>query len=158
MTDIARKAGVGRVTLYGHFPSREQLVTAALHRAVGEVHAAFEAISPDEPVDKALRSLIRSSWQVLDRHRTLFDVARRSFDHQRLRQHHDQALRSFDDLIARGRKTGVLRTDLPRDWLVTTTFALFHAAAEEVNAGRMHPTEAADTLQATLLPALTTSR
>ncbi|MEH1130844.1 TetR/AcrR family transcriptional regulator, partial [Micromonospora sp. CPCC 206061] len=32
MNDIAQEAGVGRVTLYGHFPSREALVEAALIR------------------------------------------------------------------------------------------------------------------------------
>jgi hypothetical protein len=31
---VARAAGVGRVTLYAHFPSREQLLGAALDRAL----------------------------------------------------------------------------------------------------------------------------
>lgn len=36
VSEIAKAAGVGRVTLYGHFPSREALVEAALTRALAE--------------------------------------------------------------------------------------------------------------------------
>jgi AcrR family transcriptional regulator len=155
MADIARAAGVGRVTLYAHFPSREQLVTAALDRAVAEVGVALEDSTLDDaPADQALSTLIGSSWQVLDRHRMLFEAAQGSLDHARLRQHHDPAMARFDKLIARGQAEGRFRTDLPRGWLVTIIYGLLHAAAEEVNAGRMRPTDAAGALQATLLPAL----
>ena len=155
MADIARAAGVGRVTLYAHFPSREQLVTAALDRAVAEVGVALEDSTLDDaPADQALATLIGSSWQVLDRHRMLFEAAQRSIDHARLRQHHDPAMARFDKLIARGQAEGRFRTDLPRGWLVTIVYSLLHAAAEEVNAGRMPPADAAGTLQATILPAL----
>jgi AcrR family transcriptional regulator len=155
MADIARAAGVGRVTLYAHFPSREQLVAAALDRAVAEVGAALEDSTLDDaPADQALSTLIRSSWQVLDRHRMLFEAAQGSLDHERLRQHHDPAMARFDKLIARGQAEGHFRSDLPRGWLVTIIYSLLHAAAEEVNSGRMRPIDAADTLQATILPAL----
>jgi hypothetical protein len=42
-------------------------------------------------------------------------------------------------LIARGQDEGDLRTDLPRPWLVATFYSLMHAAAEEVDAGRLDP-------------------
>jgi hypothetical protein len=84
----------------------------------------------------------------------LFEAAQRSLDHAQLRQHHDPAMARFDNLIARGQAEGRFRTDLPRGWLVTIVYSLLHAAAEEVNAGRMRPTDAAGILQATILPAL----
>jgi AcrR family transcriptional regulator len=155
MTDIARAAGVGRVTLYAHFPSREQLVAAVLDRAVAEAEAAFAAVPSDEtPAGQAMTALIRSSWQVLDRHRALFQAAHASLDHRQLRQHHDPAMAHFDHLIARGQDEGAFRTDLPRTWLVTVVFSLLHAAAEDVTARRMRQTDAADILEATLLAAL----
>jgi hypothetical protein len=67
----------------------------------------------DIPADQALAALIRSSWQVLDRHRAPFQAARVSLDHGRLRHHHDPALAHFDHLIARGQDEGAFRTDLP---------------------------------------------
>ena len=36
MTEIAKAAGVGRVTLYGHFPSREALVDTLFDRSLAD--------------------------------------------------------------------------------------------------------------------------
>jgi TetR/AcrR family transcriptional repressor of mexCD-oprJ operon len=57
-------------------------------------------------------------------------------------------------LIARGQDQGTFRTDLPRSWLVATFYSLMHGAAEEVDAGRLDPADAADVLVATILAAL----
>jgi AcrR family transcriptional regulator len=155
MTEIARAAGVGRVTLYAHFPSRDELVAAVLDRALGEAKAALEGIADDDvPADEALAALIRSSWRVLDRHRALFEVAQASLGHGRLRQHHDPAMARFDQLIARGQAEGRFRTDLPRTWLVTVVFSLLHAAAADVTARRLPPSDAPTVLSATVLSAL----
>jgi AcrR family transcriptional regulator len=159
MADIARAAGVGRVTLYAHFSSREELLEAALDRALAEVAAASAAVdaeaSADMTADEVLRHHIRSSWWVLDRHRQLFAVAARSLPPQRLRERHAPALGDFDELVARGQAEGVFRTDLPVDWLVTVIYSLSHAAAEDVNVGRLRREDAADVLEASVLPLLT---
>lgn len=158
MADIARAAGVGRVTLYGHFPSRAALVTAALDRAVAEVAEASQAVSGAVPsvagADDVLRRHIHSSWDVLDRHRRLFTVAQRLIAPDRLRARHDPAFADFETLIARGQAEGQFRTDLPTDWLVTVLYSLFHAAAEAVNEGRLERADAADVLATTILPLL----
>lgn len=73
---------------------------------------------------------------------------------ERMRAHHDQALDRVRALLARGRADGDIRTDLPADWLITTYYALLHAAAEEVNAGRLDPREAGHTVAATVTAAL----
>ena len=41
-------------------------------------------------------------------------------------------------------------TDLPPEWLVASFYALIHAAADEVRAGRLEPGAASDVLRATL--------
>lgn len=48
----------------------------------------------------------------------------------------------------------VFRTDLPLSWLVTTVYSLLHAAADDVNTRRLKQSDAADVLEATLLPVL----
>jgi AcrR family transcriptional regulator len=155
MADVAKAAGVGRVTLYAHFASREVLLEAVLERTIAQAASTIEAEAPDEgPADDALRSLIASSWHALDRHRRLFEFAQREFGPQRLRAHHDKALTHVERLIDRGRDEGVFRTDLPLHWLVTTFYSLLHAAAEDVNTRRLRKSEAANVLAATLLPAL----
>jgi AcrR family transcriptional regulator len=158
LADIARAAGVGRVTLYGHFPSREALVTAALDRAVAEVVTASSAVTErtpaDAPADEVLREHIHSGWDVLDRHRRLFTVAERMLPPDQLRSRHGPVLGDFHTLIERGQAEGRFRRDLPVDWLVTVVYSLFHAAAETVNNGSVERTEAAAVLDATILPLL----
>ncbi|MBA9002809.1 TetR/AcrR family transcriptional regulator [Thermomonospora cellulosilytica] len=155
MTSIARAAGVGRVTLYTHFPSREVLLQAVLDHAIAQADAVLDAAEPDRgPAADALGRLLRSSWQILGRHRRLFEVAQRELDPARLRRHHDPAMARVEALLARGRNEGAFRVDLPLNWMVTTVYSLLHAAAEDVNAGRLPQHSAADVLQATLLSAL----
>lgn len=68
---------------------------------------------------------------------------------------HDRILRRVRSLIERGQRADDFRRDVPRRWLVTTTFSLMHAAAEDCAAGRLDPDDAARVIAATLLAALT---
>ncbi|MFG3439387.1 TetR/AcrR family transcriptional regulator [Nonomuraea sp. NPDC047897] len=155
MAAIARAAGVGRVTLYAHFPSREVLLEAVLEHAIALTDPVLTAAAPgDGPAADALRRLLRTAWQVLDRHRRLFEVAQHELGATRTREHHDQAMAHVEDLLRRGRDEGAFRDDLPLGWMVTTVYSLLHAAAADVNSGRLQHDSAADVLEATLLPAL----
>ncbi|RAS65843.1 TetR family transcriptional regulator [Lentzea atacamensis] len=155
MAAIARAAGVGRVTLYAHFPSREVLLAAVLDRTIAQAGEVIRAAAPSEgPATTALRRLLRSSWHVLDQHRQLFDLAQRELGSPNLRERHRQVVDHVEDLLVRGQQEGVFRTDLPITWLVTTVYSLLHAAAEDVNTGQLRADEAAEVLEATLLQAL----
>ncbi|NUU21840.1 MAG: TetR/AcrR family transcriptional regulator, partial [Streptomycetaceae bacterium] len=67
MTEIAQAAGVGRVTLYGHFSSREDLVEAVVKHVMRDADGAFEAARTDTgPAAEALSRLVRGSWHALD--------------------------------------------------------------------------------------------
>jgi TetR/AcrR family transcriptional repressor of mexCD-oprJ operon len=152
--DVARAAGVGRVTLYRHFPSREALLDAVLAHAISRADAALEAVAVDDgPAPEALSRLIHSSWRIVDHHRSLLAAAQRDLPPTRIRHHHDQAMARVERLIARGQDEGDFRTDLPRPWLVATFYSVLHSAAEEVDAGRLDPTQAPEILTATLLDA-----
>lgn len=156
MAAIARAAGVGRVTLYAHFPSREVLLEAVLDRTIAEAGEVIKKAAPEEgPAIEALRRLLRTSWHALDQHRKLFDLAQRELGPVRLRQRHREVVDHVEGLLARGREEGVIRTDLPLNWLVTTVYSLLHAAAEDVNTGQLEAEDAAGVLEATLLAALT---
>ncbi len=61
----------------------------------------------------------------------------------------------MQSLIGRGQRTGTFRTDLPKQWLITTSFSLMHAAAEDAAAGRVKADDAAGLITATLLAAFT---
>ncbi|MGI5127254.1 TetR/AcrR family transcriptional regulator [Pseudonocardia sp. CA-107938] len=155
MAEVATAAGVGRVTLYAHFSSREVLLEAVLDRAIAQAAAVIEQTRPDDgPADVALQRLVRSSWEVLDRHRGLFEATQREFGAARLRQRHDPAFSRIEALLARGRSEGTIRTDLPLSWLVTAVYALMHAAADDVNTNRLPQRDAGRVLEATVLSAV----
>jgi AcrR family transcriptional regulator len=153
MADVAAEAGVGRVTLYAHFPSRVQLLEAVVERALTEAHDLLQVDDFDTgPPDALLARMVRTSWHTLDRYRRLRAVAHAELGEQRLREYHDRAdiAERLRRLVTRGQRQGVFRSDLPGEWLVTTTFSLLHAAADEVNDGRLAPSDAPGVLEATL--------
>ncbi|GAA3619432.1 TetR/AcrR family transcriptional regulator [Nonomuraea rosea] len=155
VAEIAKAAGVGRVTLYGHFPSREALVDAVLDHAVGMADAVLEDPAIDTaPAPEAMTRLLHSSWEILDRHRRLFLAADRVLPTERIREHHDRPLRRVERLIARGQDDGDFRTDLPLPWLVTAFFSIIHSAAQEREAGRLAADEVEQVLVTTMLSLL----
>ncbi|MGW0811541.1 TetR/AcrR family transcriptional regulator [Nonomuraea sp. NPDC002799] len=151
VADIAKAAGVGRVTLYGHFPSREALVDAVLDHAVSLADSVLADETLDTlPAPEAMTALLRSAWEILDRHRRLFVAADRVLPTERIREHHDRPLRRVERLIERGRAAGDFRTDLPLPWLVTAFFSIIHSAAAEREAGRLAAEEVEPVLIATM--------
>jgi AcrR family transcriptional regulator len=155
MGEIAGAAGVRRATLYGHFPSREELLDAVIAHAITRTDEALTALAlDDDPADVALERLVRTSWPILDRHRRLRTTALAGLGPERLRRHHDRTLHHVERLIRRGQDAGPFRTDLPVDWLITTFYAVLHAAADEADAGRVSPADAPDLLATTVLSLL----
>jgi TetR/AcrR family transcriptional repressor of mexCD-oprJ operon len=152
---VARAAGVSRVTLYTHFATREALLEAVTDRAIAQANQLAAGLKLDEgPAREALSRLLRSQWRTLDRYRTLYAVAATGLPEPQLRALHAPLFGRVKRLISRGQAEGQFRTDLPQNWLVATVYGLMHQAAEEVNAGRLTPRKAGDTVTATVLSAL----
>ncbi|MEV0430529.1 TetR/AcrR family transcriptional regulator [Micromonospora sp. NPDC050495] len=155
MTDIAKAAGLGRVTLYAHFPSREDLLRTVLAQTIAESTDIIEAVSPDEgPAAEAFARMIGSCWPLLSRFGSLHAAAQRALPTGEVRRRHDQPMAYVERIIARGQAEGAFRTDLPVEWLVTTVYTLLHAAADEAAAGRLTTDTAGKILEKTLLAAL----
>ncbi|HEX4249463.1 MAG TPA: TetR/AcrR family transcriptional regulator [Pseudonocardia sp.] len=158
MERIAKAAGVGRVTLYSHFASRELLLTAALDRALSQAGEAIRGAEPERgTADAALGRLIAVAWDALHRHRRVFELAERQLDTRARWERHATTLAPITEVIERGRRDGEFRRDLPASWLVTTFYALLHAAAESVRSGDLPPAGVADLITATLQPAFATT-
>jgi AcrR family transcriptional regulator len=154
LTDVARAAGVGRVTLYAHFPTREKLLEAAVEHAVAEAVTALDTARIDDgPADEALGRLVRLAWPILDRHRGLHTAAA-ALHPSVLRDRHSAVLERIRRLIKRGQAERSIRTDLSADWLVTVCYSLMHGAAEAVSEGRLDRADAADALENTVSGAL----
>jgi AcrR family transcriptional regulator len=153
IASIAAAAGVGRITLYGHFSTRAELVDAVLTRTIEHSDAILDATDIDGDPAEAVARLVAASWQIVHRFSNILLAAHRELPADRIRGVHDPILRRVESLIERGQQTGTFRRDLPRQWMVTTTFSLMHAAAEDAAAGRIDADDAAELITATLLSA-----
>ena len=154
-SEIAKAAGVGRVTLYGHFPSRSDLVDAVFVQAIEGGEAALSQVDLTGDPREALARLIESSWHLVDRFRSLLVAAQDALPPGRVRELHADPMVRVERLIERGRKEGAFRTDLPTSWLVGSMHSVMHGAAEEIDAGRVTTDKAADYITATVLAAFT---
>jgi TetR/AcrR family transcriptional regulator, mexCD-oprJ operon repressor len=152
---IAAAAGVGRITLYGHFKTRADLVDAVLARTIEHADAVLDATDTGGDPADALARLVTASWQIVHQFRNILLAAQRELPAERIRSVHDPILRRMQALIGRGQRAGTFRTDLPKQWLITTAFSLMHAAAQDTAAGRINPGDAAGLITATLLAAFT---
>jgi AcrR family transcriptional regulator len=153
--DIAQAAGVGRVTLYGHFSSRADLIDAVFADTIEHADQVLDAVDLTGDPRDALTRLIASSWRIIEQSRTLLLAAQRELPPDRIRGHHDKPMRRVRTLIERGRREKVFRTDLPTAWLVATFYSVLHSAGDEINTGRLPDRDAATVITATLLAAFT---
>ncbi|MFB4320188.1 TetR/AcrR family transcriptional regulator [Actinomadura sp. 21ATH] len=148
--DIAKAAGVGRMTLYGHFRTRAALVEAALADALRAGEEVLAAVDLTGDARDVLARLLESSWSLVAESTALLVAAQDVLPAGRIRQMHDAAANRVEDLVRRGQDEGAFRTDLPLSWLVGVVHYVLQGAAEEHRAGRLKEEEVAPTITATV--------
>ncbi|NPC96846.1 TetR/AcrR family transcriptional regulator [Nocardioides sp. zg-DK7169] len=155
MSSLAREAGVSRPTLYQHFPSTEDVLEAAVRRAVDLGQDAVEGVGEAtvSPTG-ALARLLEYRWSSLAAYDELYRVAAEVLPPARMLRLHHRAQESLGTLIDEGRAVGEFRADLPTSWWVTVVYGLLHQAAHEVLAGRLTKEDAGSFLSATILSTL----
>ncbi|WUI02520.1 TetR/AcrR family transcriptional regulator [Spirillospora sp. NBC_00431] len=147
--DIAKAAGVGRMTLYGHFRNRAELVEAALTDALRAGDEVLSAVDLTGDAREALTRLLDSSWSLVAESTALLAAAQGTLPAGRVRTLHAEPAERVEELIRRGQEQGVFRTDLPIGWLVGVLQYVLHGAAEETRAGRLEPDDTARVVTAT---------
>ncbi|MFD2794510.1 TetR/AcrR family transcriptional regulator [Promicromonospora vindobonensis] len=147
---IATAAGVGRMTLYGHFKTRADLVEAALVDALRAGEETLSAVDLGGDARDALDRLLASSWALVAESAALLAAAQGVLPAGRIRELHAGPGERIEELIRRGQHEGAFRTDLPIEWLVNVVHYVLHGAAEENRAGRIKTTDVADIITATV--------
>ncbi len=155
MSEIARRAGVVRATIYVHFPTREALLDAVMDYAVGQVVEAMSGAEPQrgEPVE-ALTRVLRATWRQLAQFHGLLALNTARLSVEELHRRHVPMLDQLEPLIERGQKQGVFRRDQPVSWQLAVARSLVHAASAEIRSGRMRDSEAEAVMIGTILDAI----
>jgi AcrR family transcriptional regulator len=141
MADIADEAGVGRATLYRHFPTRDSLLQGAEEAAIAELTEGIEAANlGDLTVERAIARLTSVFLRTGAKYAALItqDEDRQdSIDKERV-------IQPVRDVIDRGVREGVLRADPPADVLFEMFSALLERALWLTVAGTTTPEAATD--------------
>jgi AcrR family transcriptional regulator len=151
MSEIARRAGVVRATIYVHFPTREALLEAVTARAFQEVASVIAGAEPGrgDPAE-ALARVVAATWRTLGRYHALVAINTGSQTHEELHHSHGSVLGTLVPLIERGQAEGVFRTGVPAAWHLAMIMALIHAGSGELRAGRLPQERAEAALVATV--------
>jgi TetR/AcrR family transcriptional regulator, mexCD-oprJ operon repressor len=148
---VAARAGVSRVTVYAHFPTRQAVLEGVLERAVARATVAFdEATAGATSAIDALERAITASWAELSRHMAIAEAAATQLSPDALRKTHESGYSHARRMFEAGMASGEFRTDVPSAWLVSVYHALLHAAGDDVRAGRLDSDAALHALTTTM--------
>jgi AcrR family transcriptional regulator len=130
MGDIASAAGVVRRTVYGHFPTRTELIRSLTQQAVNEITAVLtEADASNGAADAVWVEFIAGLWPLTHRYRVLLALRRGEYGEEihALLRPVDQVLA---DLVQRGQDSEVFGPHLPADILSQLAYTAVFAIAD----------------------------
>ena len=126
MQEIADASGVGRTTVYRHFPAREDLVAALVNQVADETTSVTEeVVGSGEAAPEVLRRLaarivaLGRRWSFLRAQRQEVIAALQESD------------RVYRQWIVQSQRSGELRRDFDPDFILAVTRAMVTSAIDE---------------------------
>ncbi|WP_204911558.1 TetR family transcriptional regulator [Microlunatus spumicola] len=130
MGEVATAAGVVRRTVYGHFPTRSDLVLALTRRAVDEMAAVLaEEAVVDKAADEAWADFVARLWPLVHRYRVLV-VLRRGELGEDIHALLGPVETALAELVARGQESGAFGRHLPAAVLSQVAWSVVFAVAD----------------------------
>jgi len=130
MGDIATAAGVVRRTVYGHFPTRADLVRTLAGRAVDEIAAVLaEVDDPERAADAVWVDFIARLWPVTRRYRVILALRRGEFGEE-IHALLGPVDNTLAELVERGQDSEVFGRHLPPGILSQVAYAAVFSIAD----------------------------
>ena len=130
MGEIASAAGVVRRTVYGHFPTRADLVRTLAQQAVNEVAAVLTEVSaPERAAEAVWVDFIARVWPLARRYRVLLALRRGEYGEE-IHALLGPVDKTLADLVQRGQDREVFGRHLPAGILSQVAFAAVFAIAD----------------------------
>jgi AcrR family transcriptional regulator len=151
MQEVADASGLGRTTVYRHFPRRQDLIEALFNEVLREAGATIEDAlrAPGSALD-LLRGLGPRIIAIGDRYRFL--DAHPELRERALSSGHDVGIPLYQYLVE-AQKRGELRGDVPVSWMLTSLRGMAVVSMYELTAGRLTVEQAGRYLGETLAAA-----
>jgi AcrR family transcriptional regulator len=130
MGDVAAAAGVVRRTVYGHFPTRTDLVRTLTRRAVNEMVAVLtEVNASDGAAEGVWVDFIARLWPLAHRYRVLLALRRGEYGEE-IHSLLGPVDKILADLVQRGQDSEVFGRHLPADILSQLAYGAVFAIAD----------------------------
>lgn len=143
MAEIAAKAGVGRATLYRHFPKRDDLIKALALESLRRTDEAAKRIPVDQSsAESALAAVFEAIVPLGDRFRFLSSEPAALRDPE-IEAAYDRQLGELAELVDAMKAEGSLDRAVPTAWVVAAIDALVYAAWDAVDDGAVARRDAA---------------
>ncbi len=140
MQEVAEASGLGRTTVYRHFPRRQDLIDALFAEVLREATDTItEALRTATSARELLCDLGPRFIAIGDRYRFIDahpDLRERALSPA------EEVANPLATYLTQAQERGDIRDDLPVAWILTTLRGLGVVAMVEVNAGRMTVEEA----------------
>ncbi|KAA3646286.1 MAG: TetR/AcrR family transcriptional regulator [Chloroflexi bacterium] len=154
MGEVAETAGVGRATLYRHFPSRDDLIRELTIASYKQMDAALAPVmAKDLSAKDMLLALLEEIIPLGDRYNFL--LSERSFeDDPEVRSFEDRNQQDWGAFFEELKTDGVIAPDVPTAWAVATIEALIYSAWSSASDGYIATRDAPKLVYRTLLSGL----
>lgn len=130
LSEIAVQAGVGRATLYRHFPTRELLLKAIAVESLRLVQSAMApSITAKSHGLKAIKELVKALLPLAERFHFLqmiWTIIELDKDVIELYQHQ---MNTINGWIVQGQREGELNPNITPDWIVSVLDSMLYSAA-----------------------------
>jgi AcrR family transcriptional regulator len=157
MATIAERSGLGRTTVYRHFPARNDLLLALFERVIDVARDVTSAVIEEGlPTAETLRALGPAIITIPDRFRFLHGV--RDLGEEMIAEttvDPNQPVRHF---IEAAQHRGEIHVDVSAQFIVSAINGLATATANEMHEGRLTVAEAGRALGESMVRAFATGR
>ena len=152
MVEVAAATGIGRATLYRHFPRRRELIAAIRSQALRDCRVALAGAGVEKgAAAEALERVVRALLPVLDRYRVLLDAPPPNRSDPEQRALAEAVERPVVAVIRRGRRDGEFAADVSEGFLLEVVGGVLRAARRAIVLHDVGPGEAADAAVRVLL-------
>jgi AcrR family transcriptional regulator len=138
MADIASAAGVVRRTVYGHFPTRADLIRSLTQQAVNEITAVLTEANASVGASEAVWvDFVAGLWPLTHRYRVLLTLRRGEYGEE-IHSLLGPVDRILADLVQRGQDSEAFGRHLPADILSQLAYtAVFTIADNNLSKGTL---------------------
>lgn len=138
--EVAQAAGVGRATLYRHFPTREDLIRTLTLEAIDATdQASSELMTQVSSATEMLYRTLEAMVPLGDRYYFLTRLP--ELDDEEIRGHIDRQNRQLTQLIEAAQKENGINPELPSAWAASVINGLIYSAWASLAEGKFSETQ-----------------